>query len=363
MKKFLSLLLVCVLAFGMLASCGNNPQPNVSPNATPDTAPTNSDAPNSDYSNLKIALVTDPIGNEQFILQAYNKFVEYADTYDFKWTNVECVDTAAWEENSRALAQDGYDLVIAVGWQAASPFSALADEFPETDFAVIDTLASNEKVKSINFNTVEGCYVLGSMIATAFPDETLFGYVCNFQDQASYEYRYGFMEGIKRINPDAEFMFNYANSYSDTSIVYELAMQQAAAGCTFVFGGVANSANAGIYQAALELANKGTPIYSTGLSVDQTTQDNPYIIGGVTKQTDICTALILDEYLAGNFTGGKTTLGIRESAFGVVGITTDGFNYRNEEIITDDVLAAGQAALDDLQSGAVVLAVPQEAGQ
>jgi len=361
MKKLISFMLFACMIVGLFTACKGNGNTPSSQGETSSETVTQSTQSGEDYSNLKIAMISDPIGNEQFILQAYNAIKNMADQYGFQWSSIECVDTAAWEENSRGVAAEGYDLLVAVGWQAAGPFSTLADEYPDTKFAVIDTLAENEKVKSINFNTAEGCYVLGAMIGTAFQDENFFGYVCNFQDQASYEYRYGFAEGVKSIIPEAQFMFNYANSYSDTSVVYELSMQQAAAGATFIFGGVSNSANTGIYQAALEQGEKGTPIYTTGLSVDQTTADNPYIIGGVTKQTDICMEMVLKEFLEGDFQGGKQTLGIREGAFGVVGVTTGGFNYRNQKIMTDEVIEAGKAALEDLIQGSVVIEVPSEA--
>lgn len=347
MKKFLFALLSLVLCVSMLAACGKTPEPDEGGDA-------------GDYADVKICFLSSPIGNEQFIKQGYDEVAKMAGEYGFEWTNMECADTAAWEENARSAAAEGYNLVLAIGWQAAEPFSILADEYPDVKFAVIDTVASNDKVKSIAFNTTEGCYVMGVMIATAFPDETLFGYVCNFQDQASYEYRYGFEQGVLSVNADAQFMYNYANSYSDTAVVHDLAIQQAAAGCTFIFGGVANAANAGIYQAALELADQGTPIYTTGLSVDQTTPDNPYIITGVLKDTAVCSRIVIEEFLAGNFTGGAQVLGIKEGAFGVVGVTKTDFNYRNEEIMTDDVIAAGMAALDDIRSGAVSVVAPLE---
>jgi basic membrane protein A len=362
MKKLLSVLLAAMLCTALLAACGggNPPAATTPTGGTPTTAPTSTEGAADDYSDVKICFLSSPIGNEQFIKQGYDEVVKMASEYGYQWSNMECADTAAWEENARAAAAEGYNLVLAVGWQAAEPFSILADEYPNTSFAVIDTVASNNKVKSIAFNTTEGSYVMGVMIANAFPQEKLFGYVCNFQDQASFEYRYGFEQGVKSVIPGAEFMYNFANSYSDTAIVHDLAIQQAAAGCTFIFGGVANAANAGIYQAALELADKNTPIYTTGLSVDSTTPDNPYIITGLLKDTAVCSRIVVEEFLAGDFKGGAQVLGIKEAAFGVVGITKPTFNYRNEDIMTDAVIAAGNAALAQIRSGALTVVAPLE---
>lgn len=351
MKNFMrkiTISLVLLMSAFVLAGCGSSNKAE------------GNNSSNGDYSKLRVALISDTIGTEQFILQAYNAVKDAADKYGFEWTSIECTDTAAWEENTRAASNEGYDLIIGIGWQAADPFSEAADEFENTKYAVIDTTASNDKVTSIGFKEAEGSYVLGAMIAKAFPNESLYGYVSSFQTQATYKYRYGFEEGVKSLNPNAKFMYNFTNSYSDTSLAYEYAVQQKAAGANFIFGGVSASGNSGIYQAALELEKKGTPIYTTGLSIDQTTEDNKYIIGGLIKDTAVCVNTIIDEFLNGELQGGAQLLGIKEGAFGVVGITTETMNYRNTEILTDEVIEAGKAAAEDIKSGKVVIEVPEE---
>lgn len=351
MKRLFVVLLIIFMVFS-LAACNKGEQ-------TVESGETDENGDNP-YADLKIALVSQTIGTEQFILQGYNAFMDAADKYGFSAISIECPDTADWSEKTRAACVDGYDLIIGIGWYAAEPFSELADEFPETEFAVIDTIASNERIKSIAFNTSDGCYVHGAMIATAFPNDNLFGCVNNFQQQSNYEYRYGFMEGVKSVNPNAEFIHNFTNSYDDTSIAYELAVQQQAAGCTFIFGNVASSANYGIYQACLDLAEKDTPIYTSGLSVDQTTPDNPYILGGLTKDTGVCTRMIIEEFLEGEYQGGAQILGFKEGAFGVVNISTEGANYWNDEIMNEDVMKAGNAAAEAIRSGEVIIEVPLE---
>ena len=220
-----------------------------------------------------------------------------------------------------------------------------------------------EKVTSFGFDEAQGSYVLGAMVGTAFPNESLYGYVASFQTQATYKYRYGFAEGVKSVNPNAKFMYNYTNSYNDTNLAYEYTLQQKAAGANFIFGGVSASANSGIYQAAQELTKKGTPIYTTGLSVDQTTSENPSIISGLLKNTGAVMNTIINEFLAGKLNGGSQLLGLKEGAFGVVGVSPEEMNYRNTEIITDEVIAAGKAAAEKIISGELVIEVPEESAK
>ncbi len=342
MKKLLLAMLTVFIPALVLVGCSSN------------------DGGQSQSSDIKVALISDTIGTEQFILQAYNKVKEMSETHGFTFTSMECIDTAQWEENTRAASNEGYDLIIGIGWQAADPFAQAAEEHPETKYAVIDTVSNSDKVTSISFNETEGAYVLGAMIGTAFPEEKVYGYISSFQNQGTYKYRYGFSEGVKSVNPEAQFIYNFVNSYSDTNLAYEYTMQQKAAGANFIMGGISASANTGIYQAALELAKKGTPIYTTGLSVDQTTEENPYIIGGLLKNTGVCVESIVTEFLNGTLEGGVQTLGIKENAFGVVGVTTDSVNYLNTEIMTEEAIVAGKAAADQIISGELTIVAPEE---
>lgn len=250
--------------------------------------------------------------------------------------------------------------MIGIGWKAAGVFEELVGEFPDTKFAVIDTVSANEEIKSVSFDTADGAYIMGVLVGNAFIDETTFGYIGNYQNQANYEYRYGYEQGLLSVIPDATVIANYADTYSDTSSVYSLAKQQAAAGATFIMGSVSSSANEGLYQAALDLAEEGKPIYTSGLSVDQTRSDNPYIVAGLTKDTGTAIKDILDEYLAGEFQGGSQILGFVDDAFCVVHINTGDVNYVNEDIITADVLAAAEAIADEMRAGNIVLEVPIE---
>lgn len=355
LKKLCTIVLAMGIAASSIMGCSsgkNDPAPTASAGQEEET---------KNYKDLNVALITDVIGTEQFILQAYNKVKEMSEEHGFKWTSMECTDTAQWAENTKAASNEGYDLIIGIGWQAAEPFGEAAADHPEIKYAVIDGVSSNDDVMSISFNETEGAYVLGVMIGTAFSDEKLFGYISSYQTQATYKYRYGFSEGVKSVNPDAEFMYNFTNSYSDTTLAYEYAVQQQAAGCNFIMGGASASSNSGIYQAALELASKDKTIYTSGLSIDQTTEENPYIIGGLLKNTGVCTEKVLNDYLNEEFKGGSQILGLKENAFGVVHITTDSVQYRNTEVITDDVISAGKEIADKIINGDLSIEAPLEA--
>lgn len=343
MKKISALLLSAVTAVS-LAACKATPVPS-------QTAQTES------KEDIRIAMVSDTVGTEQFILQAFNALKESSEKNGFQYTSLECSDNSMYLEKAQGAAEEGYDLIVGVGWAAGDPFAQLADQYPDTRFAVIDTIAANDKVTSIGFNEAEGAYILGAMVATAFPDEVdhTFGYVSSFQTYATYKYRWGFLEGLKSVMPDAKIDVLFTNSYSDTSVAYTDAKNLSAKGYSFIMGGVAASANEGIYKAAME-----DGFYTSGLSVDQTTEENPYLTFGLLKNTGNTMNYIVDHFLDGTLEAGEQTLGVKEGGFGVYYITKEDMKYSNEEILTEDVMAAGRKAYDDIMNGTVTLIAPEE---
>ncbi len=157
------------------------------------------------------------------------------------------------------------------------------------------------------------------------------------------------------MNPDAEIVVEFADTYGDTEVTYEIAESMARDGIQVIMGSVSSSANEGIYQAALDLAEEGIYFYTTGVSVDQTREENPYIIGGVTKETDIAVRTIVEDLIEGVFTYEDEEL--TGDAFGILYVTVDEVNYQNTDIITDEVIASGKEAYELILSGEILLEV------
>ena len=304
----------------------------------------------------KIAVICDPVGVNAFLTQVVEKVEALADTYGYEYRILECPDTDKWQASYDAAVAEEYDLILGVGWQAASYAAAKAGETDDIRFAVIDTDAGSDKVASFSYNEEQAAYLMGAMAGYAFPNETKFGYIGCFEGSGSFKYRWGFMEGVKSVVPDAQITFNYTNSYADPAPAYEFAKQQQAQGCTYIFGGAA-ACNEGIFNAALELAEEGKYIYSIGQDTDMTRPENPYILSSQLKNTGVTAGIIIDAFFAGNLECGLHVLEMKDGAIGATHITAEG-NYLNSEILTDDVIAKCQAVADAIASGEMVLEMP-----
>lgn len=304
-----------------------------------------------------IAVICDTIGTNLFLTQVVDMVEEKAAEYGFNYSIMECADTDEWKNNYEAATHENYDLIVGVGWQSAE-FAAENATADGPKFAVIDTDAGSDYVASFSYNEEQAAFVMGLMAGKAFPDEDLYGYIGCFDGPGSWKYRWGFMEGVKVTNPDAKFTFNWTNSYTDPTNAHEFALQMQAMGATYIFGGAAACDN-GIYQAALELAADGKYIYTIGQDADETRADNPYILSSQLKNTGVTMGLIIDEFYAGTLKGGLSTLTLADGAIGATWVTADG-NYRNTEILTDEVLDFCKDYVNKIVSGEIEIVLADE---
>lgn len=312
----------------------------------------------------KIALITDPVGTNPFLTQIVDKLdeIKEAGTYPIEYSLIECTDGTAWSENVRASVEENYDLIMAVGFKAADPMKQVSEQFPDkTKYVVIDTACDSPYVKSYIFKPQEGAYLIGAIAALV--SEKMgkprgpFGAIHGNPGQGSFEWRYGYMEGAKAVNPEiqtGDFIFNYTKSYSDAPIAKELALQQAAQGCSFINAASA-VADFGTFEAAKE---KG--FYTSGQDYDRTDPNNEYILTTQVKYTGMVAEQVVKELFEDNIKPGVISLGLADGVVGATYITDDGVNERSE-MLTDEMVTQVRGYAEDIKSGKLVLEVPLEA--
>lgn len=306
------------LAMALMAGCGASEKPA----AEKDTS-----------AKKKVALVCDVAGTQVFILDMIDGLKASAEKHGFEVVIAECADAAAYEDNCRAMVEEGADLIIGGSWQAADAISKVATEFPDkADYALIDSEVDAENVKCISFREQEGAYLIGKIAGMVTDDDAdTFGAVHVSQGPSSFKWRWGYMEGVKSEKPDVKFIFNYVGSYNDPAKAKEYAIQQYEQGCQFI-----NSAAAGGDKGVFEAA-KEKHFFTSGQDVDLTSPDNPYIVTSQIKDTYATMEYLMDQYFSDKWTTENESLGIAEGAIGAVFVTHDTKNPRNEKLTDEDV--------------------------
>lgn len=360
MKKALALLMAMTLSLSVLTGCGSKKEEtpsNSGSNASGETLP--GETPSSKAlpgEGMKIALVCDKVGTQVFLVQMVNALNEAAEMYGFTPTVAECADSAAYDDNIRALVAEGYDLIIGGGWAAGDTLNKVAQESPNAArYALIDSEVEAENVKCISYREQEGAYLIGMLAAMTVDGEShTYGSIHVNEGPGSWKWRYGYMEGVKAVDPDADFIFNYTASYSDPAKAKELAIQQYEQGCLFVNSAAAGG-DSGTFEAAKE---KG--FYTSGQDVDLTDPDNPYIVSSQIKDTYYTIWNLIDEFFSGNYTDENSTWGVAEDTIGAVYVTHDSENTRTDRLSDDEITQLKQAA-EDIRTGVLNLAdMPEE---
>lgn len=342
MKKFLALILALVMVLS-LAACGNEPAESGNEDGAEEQA------------QVKVALLSNQVGTNPFLVQMVEGLNDYAAEKNLDVTNVEVADSAEYEENIRAFAEEGYNLIIGGGWESGEALAKVSAEYPETAFALIDSSVDSDNVKCITYREQESYYLVG-VVASLVADGEFhtFGGVHVNEGSGSWQGRYGFMEGVKSVDPDAEFIFNYTGSYDDPAKGKEYALQIAAQGAGFINASAA-ACNSGVFEAAAE-----KEFYTSGVDVDQTDANNPFIVSSCIKDTYTTIQKIIACYLE-DWNTENEEWGVAEGALGAVWANYESVNPMSERLSEDDLAVLKQAA-DDIASGAIDLkTLPDEA--
>ena len=148
MKKILSLVLVALLACGLVACGGDD---NKDTDAT---------------CKVRIGLVTDTGGvdDRSFNQSAWEGLKRYAvdnkvDDSCIKY--LQSLDAAQYVPNLSQFAEDGYDMVIAVGYLFKGAIDEVAPLYPDTKFLFIDDVSEFPNVASATFSAEQGGYLVG----------------------------------------------------------------------------------------------------------------------------------------------------------------------------------------------------------
>ena len=339
MKKILALVLATIMIVSLLAGCG---APAGKP-AEGGSAGAGIDKP---AEKKRIALVCDVAGTQVFVLSMIDGLNAAAEKFGFEKTVVECADSAAYEDAIRAVVEEGYDLVVVGGWQGGEALGKIAKEMPDkAHYALIDSEVDAENVKCIFYREQEGAYLVGMIAASVMDkDQHKYGAVHVNQGPGSWKWRYGFQEGVKKIDPEATFTFNYTGSFNDPAKAKEFALQQYAAGARFINAAAAGG-DIGVFEAALE-----KKFCTSGQDVDLTNPDNPYIVTSQIKDTKATMEYLCDLFMNNKWAPGNEEWGISEGVIGAVYVTHESKNPMSEKLSPEALEAVKQAA-EDIRSG------------
>jgi basic membrane protein A len=294
-------------------------------------------------SDLKVGLVTDIGGlNDKSFNQLANDGLERAsDELGVEIRVIESKSDADYIPNLQSLAEDDYDLVIAVGFLMQEATQQAASTYPDTNFAIIDAAfdPALDNAVGLLFKEQEAGYLVGYLAGLVTESNTVSS-VGGLKIPPVDHYIAGFQQGAKDANPDIKVLNGYSQDFVDQAKCKEVALDQISNGSDVVFQ-VAGGCGLGALDAADEKDGWGI-----GVDADQAYLGE-YILTSALKRVDEAVFKTIQSLVDDEFAGGEVvTFGLADDGVGVGEI--------NADVPPEDVDAMN-AQIDKIVSGEITV--------
>ncbi|MBV1759229.1 MAG: BMP family ABC transporter substrate-binding protein [Dethiosulfatibacter sp.] len=208
------------------------------------------------------------------------------------------------------LAEEELELIISYGYTMADATKTAAENYPDQRFVIIDDNSIEmDNVMSISFKEHEGSFIVG-VIAGLTTDTNVVGFIGGVQFALIDKFLYGYMAGVKSVNSDAEILFDYANSFTESDIGVTLATAQNNQNADVIFH-AAGGTGLGVIEAAGE-----SDFWAIGVDSDQSSLDPNHVLCSMVKRFDYAVYEAIKHVLEGSFVGGNMEYGLEEDAVG-----------------------------------------------
>jgi basic membrane protein A len=310
-KKPFLLTLVALLA-AVTAGCGGS---NKSASSTTTTTPTTT----AQASAFKVGLITDigGLNDRGFNHLAYVGLQNAAKDLGVQTRVVQSASPSEYIPNLSALARQGYNLVIGVGFTEIQAMKAVAKSFPKSHFAIVDVSNADEgnapNVEGLLFKEQEVGYLAGyaGALAAKAKGANIISSVGGQKQPPVDRYIAGYQAGAKAAVPGIKTLNAYSQDFANPAKCKEIALNQISAGSVVVFQ-VAGGCGLGALDAA-----KAKNVWGIGVDADQGFL-GPHILTSALKGVDRAVFLSIKDAKEGRFKGGQDAVyGLEQNGVGL----------------------------------------------
>jgi basic membrane protein A len=291
-KRLTAIALVTALAL-VAAGCGSKKSSSGSTTTTTQAAA------------FKVGLSTDTGGlnDRSFNHLAYVGLKRAQAQLGVQTRVVTAASSSDYIPNLTALARQGYNLVIGVGFTEIDAMKAVAKQFPKTHFAIVDVSNADEgglkNVEGLLFKEQEAGYLAGYAAGLAAKDRggKAVSSVGGQKQPPVDRYIAGFQAGAKAAFPGVRTMNGYSNDFEKLALCKEVALNQISDGSVVVFQ-VAGGCGLGALDAAKEKS-----VWGVGVDADQGYLGS-YVLTSALKRVDTSVFDSIKDAKDGHFKGG-----------------------------------------------------------
>ncbi|MFZ4506204.1 MAG: BMP family lipoprotein [Fimbriimonas sp.] len=298
---------------------------------------TKSEAPKTEATKgLKVGVVFDSggRGDKSFNDSAYAGIEKATKDLGIESKTVDSRSEKDYETNLSALADEGLDVIFAVGITQANALKAVAPKYPTTKFAIIDGDVAGENVRSLQFAENEGSFLAGFAAGLATKTNKI-GFVGGMSIPLIKKFEAGYIAGAKAANPKVEALpSKYTENWNDTGLGKAAAQTLFAGGADVVYH-AAGRCGIGVITAAREAGK-----LAIGVDSDQDDIAKGFVLTSMIKRVDEAVYQTIKDVKDGNFTSGVKSYDLKSNGVGLS-------DFRNTK---DKIGPDGLKKLDDIKA-------------
>ena len=292
-------------------------------------------------------------GDQSFNDSAYAGLAKAVKDLDATCTEGEATDgeaESARESRLKAMADAGMNPIIGVGFAYSESVDAVAPNYPDINFAVIDGFdptadKPNDNVAYLGFAENEGSYLVG--VAAALKSEAKhIGFVGGVHNDLIKKFEAGYVAGAKSVDPSIKIDVKYIeesdlSGFGDPAGGKEAATAEYDNGADVVYH-AAGASGSGVFEAATE-ADK----WAIGVDSDQyltaPANQKKHILTSMLKRVDVATYNMIKSVADDSPLTSYQTYDLK----------ADGVGYSTSGGFLDDVKSQIDEAADKIKSGEV----------
>ncbi|HEV8535201.1 MAG TPA: BMP family ABC transporter substrate-binding protein [Candidatus Limnocylindria bacterium] len=303
---------------------------------------------------IQVGLVTDVGGlnDKSFNALANEGRLQAEKDLGVKTSVIESKKQEDYVPNLTTFAQQGYDLVISVGFLMTNSTWKVAKQFPNIKFAIIDGAPADDKgttenlpnVANLFFRENEAGYLVGVIAATMAKDKVgkaTHNTVCSMGGipiPPVDRFIAGYQDAVKTISPSTTILNGYSNDFVDQQKGKEIGLNHISRNCDILFQ-VAGGSGLGYIAAAKE---KG--VYAIGVDSDQADVAPGTVITSALKRVNRAVFETAKAVKDGAYKSGDSFFDAKN----------DGIGYgKLDPVVPANAKAAADKALADIKAGTI----------
>ena len=343
MRRFTKVSAAVAASALILAGCGSNADDDGGDDTSSGGSGSGGDGGSSESTDLMIGVAYDVGGRGDYSFNdaAYAGVQKAVNEYGADSEEGEAAadeDETTRENRLRDFAEDGANVIIGVGFAYSESVDAVAPDFPDVSFAVIDGFDPtdddpNDNVAYLTFAENQGSFLVGAAAALTSKSGQV-GFVGGVNNALIQKFEAGYVAGVKAAKPNTKVDIKYIEQ-TNLSGFADPSGGKAAAGSMYDSGAdvvyhAAGASGSGVFDAAKE-AGKGN--WAIGVDSDQyksvSADLKPFILTSMIKRVDVATYDFITSVKDGKPLSGYQTFDLKADG---VGYSTSG-NFLSKQII------------------------------